>query len=83
MDQELTPASAAIQQELVRRLHAALAEMDEEDRDVILMRHFEQLSNVEVAQTLGINESTASSRYLRALKRLKEELGQVPGLFGD
>ena len=56
--------------------------MDPLDREVLALRHFEQLSNAEVAQTLGITETAASSRYLRALKRLKEELGQLPGLFG-
>jgi RNA polymerase sigma-70 factor (ECF subfamily) len=55
--------------------------MDPFDREVLALRHFEQLTNAEVAQTLGLNESTASSRYLRALKRLKDELCDLPGLF--
>ena len=56
--------------------------MEPLDREVLALRHFEQLSNVEVAQTLGISESTASSRYLRALKRLKDAFQSFPGLFG-
>ena len=48
-----------------------------DDSDIL-----EQLTNAEVAATLEMNESTASSRYLRALKRLKDELSQFPGLFG-
>jgi RNA polymerase sigma-70 factor (ECF subfamily) len=56
--------------------------MDPLDREVLALRHFEQLNNGEVAATLGINESTASSRYLRALKRLKDEVQNIPGLFG-
>jgi RNA polymerase sigma-70 factor (ECF subfamily) len=70
-DNELTPASAAIRHELERRLHAALATLDEDDREVICMRHFEQLSNQEVAQALELTEAAASMRYLRALRRLR------------
>jgi RNA polymerase sigma-70 factor (ECF subfamily) len=71
LDQELTPASAAIQQEMQRRLHAAIGELDEDDREIVLMRHFEQMSNQEVAAVLGLSEAAASMRHLRALRRLK------------
>lgn len=71
IDHELTPASAAIRQELQRRFHSALAEMDEEDREVLLMRHFEQLSNQEVAAALALTEAAAGMRHLRALRRLR------------
>jgi len=74
LDQELTPASAAIQQELQRRLQAALKELNDDDREVILMRHFEQLPNQEVAAALDLTEAAASMRYLRALRRLREIL---------
>jgi RNA polymerase sigma-70 factor, ECF subfamily len=74
IDPERTPASAAIQQELQARLEAALAELDEDDREVILMRHHEQLSNQDVAAELGLSEAAASMRHLRALRRLKEAL---------
>ena len=57
--------------------------MDPLDREMLALQHFEQLTNAEVAETLGMNESTASSRYLRALKRLKDELSQHPGWFGS
>jgi RNA polymerase sigma-70 factor (ECF subfamily) len=70
-DQELTPASAAVQQELERRLHAAMARLADDDREVILMRHFENLSNQQVAADLGLTEAAASMRYLRALRRLR------------
>jgi RNA polymerase sigma-70 factor (ECF subfamily) len=56
--------------------------MDPVDREILALRHFEQLTNAEAALTLAMNESTCSSRYLRALKRLKDELSQFPGLFG-
>jgi RNA polymerase sigma-70 factor (ECF subfamily) len=77
LDPELTPASAAMQQELQRRLHAAITQLNEDDRDIILMRHFEQLSNQEVALLLQLTEAAASMRYLRALRRLRALL--VPG----
>jgi RNA polymerase sigma-70 factor (ECF subfamily) len=55
--------------------------MEELDREVLTLRHFEQLSNVEVAQVLGIQERAASMRYIRALRRLKAILETVPGLL--
>ena len=77
LDQEPTPASAAIRQELQRRLDTAIAALDDDDREVILMRHSEQLSNQEVAALLGLTEAAASMRYLRAVRRLRTEL--LPG----
>jgi RNA polymerase sigma-70 factor (ECF subfamily) len=72
IDQEPTPASAAIRRELERRLHAALERLDENDRDMIFMRHFEQLANQDVAAALGLTEAAASMRYLRAIRRLRD-----------
>ena len=74
VDGEKTPASAAIHQELQRRLNDALAELNDDDRDIILMRHHEQLSNQDVAASLGLTEAAASMRYLRALRKLRAEL---------
>jgi RNA polymerase sigma-70 factor (ECF subfamily) len=71
LDPEQTPATAAIRHELERRLHSAIAELEEDDREVILMRHFEQLSNQEVAAALGLSEAAASMRHLRAIRRLR------------
>jgi RNA polymerase sigma-70 factor (ECF subfamily) len=73
-DHEPTPASAAMRHELERRLDGAVASLDDDDREVILMRHFEQLSNQEVASVLGLSEPAASMRYLRALRRLRATL---------
>jgi len=79
-DQELTPASAAIRQELERRLDVAVAALGEDDREIILMRHFEQLSNQKVATMLGLSEAAASMRYLRALRRMRGLLaGETSG----
>jgi len=71
VDAEHTPASAAIHQELQRRLNDALSQLDEDDREIILMRHHEQLSNQDVASGLGLTEAAASMRYLRALRKLR------------
>lgn len=71
-DRELTPASAAIRHELQQRLQQVLAEMDELDREVILMRYYEQMSNQDVAEALNLTEAAASMRHLRALRRLKD-----------
>jgi RNA polymerase sigma-70 factor (ECF subfamily) len=78
-----SPSQAAIKAETRLRVQEVLNRMDPLDREILALRHFEQLTNAEVAETLGLNESTASSRYLRALKRLKDELRDLPGLFGN
>ena len=54
-DRELTPAAAATHHELERRFQAAIETFDETDREVVLMRHFEQLSNQETAQALDLS----------------------------
>lgn len=74
-DQEPTPAAAVLRRELERRLVDAVAGLEEDDREVIVMRHFEQLSNQEAAAELGLTEAAASMRYLRALRRLRTLLG--------
>ena len=77
-----SPSQVAIKAETRLRVQEVLNAMDPLDREILTLRHFEQLNNAEVAETLEMNESTTSSRYLRALKRLKDELSQFPGLFG-
>lgn len=78
VDTERTPASAAIQQELARRLTDAVDQLGEDDREIVLMRHTEQLSNQQVAGALGLTEAAASMRYLRALRRLRGVLLPEP-----
>src|SRR5262245_28202722 len=77
LDQEATPASAAIRQEMERKVQAAIAQLDEDDRDIILMRYVEQLPNQDVAATLGLTEAAASMRCLRAVRRLQSLLLQT------
>jgi RNA polymerase sigma-70 factor, ECF subfamily len=73
------PSEAAIRAEVKVRLQEALNTMDPLDREVLALRHFEQLTPAETAQVLGIKEKAAGMRYLRALKRLKEILTGLPG----
>jgi RNA polymerase sigma-70 factor, ECF subfamily len=73
------PSEAAARAEARARLQQALDRMDALDREVLALRHFEQLSNAEAARVLGIQERAAGKRYLRALKRLKEILAAMPG----
>ena len=75
-DPELTPAAATLRKELYERFVAAIDLLEDEDREIMLMRHFEQLSNSEVAQILGLSQPAAGMRHLRALRRLREILGE-------
>lgn len=74
-DPELTPGAAAAQRELARTVESAIARLNEADCEIIVMRHYEQLSNQEAAEALGLSEPAASMRYLRAVRRLRELLG--------
>jgi RNA polymerase sigma-70 factor (ECF subfamily) len=76
-----SPSQAAIKAETRLRVQEVLNGMNPVDREILALRHFEQLKNVEVAAALGMNESSASCRYLRALKRLKDELSGFPGFY--
>jgi RNA polymerase sigma-70 factor (ECF subfamily) len=73
-DQQLTPAAAAAWAELQRRFEAACAQLDDQDREIVLMRHFEHLANSEAAESLGLSAQAASMRYLRAMRRLRKLL---------
>lgn len=71
----LTTASATLsRKELQLQIQDALHKLDEKSREVLLLRHFEQLSNVETAEVLGISTTAACNRYIRALERLKHLL---------
>ena len=73
------PGTAAARSEVKVLLHEALDTMDELDREVLALRHFEHLTNGEVALALQIQERAAAQRYVRALKRLKDLLANMPG----
>jgi RNA polymerase sigma-70 factor (ECF subfamily) len=76
------PSEAAIRAELKIRMQEALNSMDPLDREVLALRHFEQLSRAEIAQVLEVSEAAAGKRYIRALERLKRALGRSPGGLG-
>ena len=76
------PSLAAHRAEQKRIVEEALTSMNETDRDVLALRHFEQLSNLEAAPELGMEESATSKRYIRALKKLKTILAGMPGAPG-
>jgi RNA polymerase sigma-70 factor (ECF subfamily) len=75
-----TPSQTVARAELRTRLRETLESMDPADREVIALRHFEQLGNAETAQVLGIDESAASKRYVRAMRRLRDLLVRIPGM---
>ena len=81
MSTGVTPSEVAMRMEDEERLIRVLDELRELDREVLALRHFEGLSNMEVAQLLNIEPSAASRRYVRALARLQERLrlSQVDG----
>jgi RNA polymerase sigma-70 factor (ECF subfamily) len=73
------PSEAAVRAERKIRIQTALNAMDPLDREILALRHFEQLSNEEAARALGLSKSAASKRYVRALQRLKEMLAAGRG----
>ncbi len=74
-----SPSHAAVRAERKLRLQEALNRMDPIDREVLVLRHYEQLSNGEAALVLDLDKSAASKRYARALIRLKDLLAEMPG----
>jgi RNA polymerase sigma-70 factor, ECF subfamily len=74
-----TPSQAAIKAEQRIYVQEALNSMDPIDREVLALKHFEQLSTSEIAQVLGLSKAGAGSRYLRAIKRLRDILERIPG----
>lgn len=77
-----SPSNAAMKMEMSKQLDAALQGMSDIDREVLALRHFEELSNSETAQVLEMSEQAASARYMRALARLKQVL-QTIAYFRD
>jgi RNA polymerase sigma-70 factor (ECF subfamily) len=74
-----SPTQAVVRAERMLRLQEALNSLDPIDREVLSLRHFEELNRKETAQVLGIEEGAAAKRYIRALKRLKDILADLPG----
>jgi len=78
-----SPSQAAVRGELVERVEQAIDAMEPIDQEVLALRHFEELTNNEIAEVLEIQVKAASIRYIRAVKRLRTILEDVPGLFED
>jgi RNA polymerase sigma-70 factor (ECF subfamily) len=74
-----SPTQAAQRAERMLRVQEALNSLDSIDREVLALRHFEQLSRAEAAQVLGITPEAGAKRYFRALKRLKDALATLSG----
>jgi RNA polymerase sigma-70 factor (ECF subfamily) len=72
-----SPSNAAIRAERARQLEEALNSMSVIDREVLALRHFEQLSGRETAEVLGISHEAVKKRYVRALERLEQILGAI------
>lgn len=70
-----SPTQAAVRAERLLRLQEAINTLDPIDREILSLRHFEELNRSEAAQALGIEEAAAAKRYVRAMKRLKDLLG--------
>jgi RNA polymerase sigma-70 factor (ECF subfamily) len=81
-DPSPTPAAVALRHELECRFREALSHLDDDDREIIVLRHFEQLSNGEAARALGLSDPAAGMRHLRALRRLRALLAEVPSAIG-
>lgn len=79
LGRECRPSEAAVRAERKLKLQEALNRMDPLDREVLTLRHFEQMTGPEAARVLGISEAAAGKRYLRALAKLKELLARLPG----
>lgn len=71
-ESKASPAEAMIQKELARKVEDAIGSLDQKDSEIIVMRHYEHLSNQEISRLLDLSEPAASMRYLRAIRRLKE-----------
>jgi RNA polymerase sigma-70 factor (ECF subfamily) len=78
-----TPSQAAARAELKIRLQEAINSMHVLDREVLALRHFEHLTNAEAARVLGVSETAACNRYVRALERLKKILTGPAGREGE
>lgn len=77
------PSERLRAQEVAERVQQALAELSDGDRELLLMRHSEELTNSEVAELLQIDPNAASKRYGRALRRLHSQLTEHDPHFGD
>ena len=74
-----SPSNAAIRAEQILQVQEAINSLEPLDREVVALRHFEQLTRAETAVVLGMTEEAGAKRYIRALKKLKTILAAMPG----
>jgi RNA polymerase sigma-70 factor, ECF subfamily len=79
LGRQTSPSNAAIRAEQILQVQEAVNSLDPLDREIVALRHFEQLSRAETAVVLGITEEAGAKRYIRALKKLKTILAAMPG----
>jgi RNA polymerase sigma-70 factor (ECF subfamily) len=77
------PSTGAMRAEVSEQLQQAIAAMSELDQEIIALRHFEDLTNAETAEALGLQPTAASNRYVRAIARLRDILAATPGFTSD
>jgi RNA polymerase sigma-70 factor (ECF subfamily) len=78
-----SPSEIISREETLSQVQVALEGLEHLDREILTLRHFEELSNNEVAELLGLQKAAASNRYIRALGRLRAALENIPGFFDD
>jgi RNA polymerase sigma-70 factor (ECF subfamily) len=83
LDRRTSPTRAARRAEMQVKLQEVLNVMEPMDREVLALRHFEELSNREAAMVLGVSKTAASDRYVCALGRLREALKGLPGFIEE
>ncbi len=76
-----SPSVAALRAELSDQLKTAINSMNKTDREVLALRHFEELTNTETSHVLSMSEQAASLRYVRALAKLKKIMSAIPGFL--
>ena len=77
-----SPSQSLVRSEQHSELHQAIETMEPIDQEILALRHFEELSNKEISEVLGIEQKAASIRYVRAVGRLKKVLTNIPD-FSD
>jgi RNA polymerase sigma-70 factor (ECF subfamily) len=80
-DVNLTPAAMLLRKEIAERFRQAVDQLSDDSREIILMRHVEQLTNSQAAELLGLSEPAAGMRYMRALRQLRAILGETPSVW--
>lgn len=72
-----SPSNELIRAETIEQIREALEQLDEIDREILCMRHFEMLSNQESAEILGLSPTAASNRFVRAIQRISVILNRL------